>query len=81
MSICQTLLKWKIVPDLKMNCVMVDQQSGVDLIKQRLGLFKIVWLLDYCSKLNVHLLMLKLKNKGMFLFEKNANVESCLNLQ
>ena len=81
MSICQTLLKWKIVPDLKMNYVMVDQQSGVDLIKQRLGLFKIVWLLDYCSKLNVHLLMLKLKNKGMFLFEKNANVESCLNLQ
>ena len=56
MSICQTLLKWKIVPDLKMNYVMVDQQSGVDLIKQRLGLFKIVWLLDYCSKLNVHLL-------------------------
>ena len=28
-----------------MNYVMVDQQSGVDLIKQRWGLFKIVWLL------------------------------------
>ena len=35
MSICQTLLKWKIVPDLKMNYVMVDQQSGAALIKQR----------------------------------------------
>ena len=29
-----------------MNYVMVDQQFGVDLIKQRWGLFKIVWLFD-----------------------------------
>ena len=50
MSICQTLLQWKIVPNLKMNYVMVDQQSGVDLTKQRLGLIKIVWLIYHSSK-------------------------------
>ena len=36
-----------------MNYVMVDQQFGVDLTKQRLGLFKIVWLLNHSSKLKV----------------------------
>ena len=46
MSISQTLHQWKIVPNLKMNYVMVDQQFGVDLTKQRLSLFKIVWLFD-----------------------------------